>query len=191
MSTQTSRVVSPAPALTTSPSGTKSGAAPVTGSAVKRAADAARQAGARVVVNPSPWSDAFRQAEITADVLIVNEHEALALTGRNIEAALTSPVETCAEARCHALIITRGGDTTLCLTESGEVLSISPPSVIPVDTVGAGDSFAGSFTVAFCEGMPLPEAIGFANAAGALATLTHGAQPAIPTRQQILEALAR
>ena len=39
-----------------------------------------------------------------------------------------------------------------------------------MDTVGAGDAFAGAFTVASTSGMPLKEAIHFANAAGALAT---------------------
>lgn len=53
----------------------------------------------------------------------------------------------------------------------------APPKVTPVDTVGAGDTFAGAFA-AFSD-------IAFANAAGTLATLKAGAQLSIPTREAI------
>ena len=80
--------------------------------------------------------------------------------------------------------------TTLVLTASG-ILKIAPPSVTPVDTVGAGDTFAGAFTVASASGMPLEEAIHFANAAGALATQGTGAQASIPVRDAILALVGR
>ena len=51
--------------------------------------------------------------------------------------------------------------------------------------VGAGDAFAGAFTVASASGMSLEEAIHFANAAGALARQGRGAQPSIPGRDAI------
>jgi ribokinase len=82
------------------------------------------------------------------------------------------------------MIITRGSDPTLVITVSG-ILKIAPPQVIPVDTVGAGDAFAGAFTIASASGMALEEAIHFANAAGALATQGIGAQPSIPGRDAI------
>ena len=53
------------------------------------------------------------------------------------------------------MIITRGGDPTLAITASG-VLNIAPPQVTPVDTVGAGDAFAGAFTVACASGIMKP-----------------------------------
>ena len=63
------------------------------------------------------------------------------------------------------------------------VIEVSPPKVTPVDTVGAGDTFAGAYAVAKSEGMA--DAVRFANAAGALATLKAGAQPSIPTMEAI------
>jgi ribokinase len=83
------------------------------------------------------------------------------------------------------MIITRGGDPTLVITASN-ILNIAPPPVTPVDTVGAGDAFAGAFTVASANGIPLEEAIRFANAEGALATQLIGAKPSIPGRNAIL-----
>lgn len=139
---------------------------------VQRAAEIARAAGVRVILNPSPLSAAYLAARFEVDVLIVNEGEAAQIT----------PQRNLSEAMCRHLIITRGAESTLSITEEG-VAEIMPPKVTPVDTVGAGDTFAGAFAVASSEGRG--DAIRFANAAGALATLKAGAQPAIPTRGEI------
>jgi ribokinase len=56
-----------------------------------------------------------------------------------------------------------------------------------VDTVGAGDAFAGTFVARRAEGSDLITAVRAANAAGALATLKRGAQESIPTRASILK----
>ena len=80
--------------------------------------------------------------------------------------------------------------TTLVLTANG-ILKIAPPQVIPADTVGAGDAFAGAFTVASTSGVLVEEAIHFANAAGALATQGTGAQASIPVRDAILALVGR
>lgn len=138
---------------------------------VQRAAEIARAAGVRVILNPSPLSVEYLAARFAVDVLIVNEGEAAQITpGRNLE-----------EAMCRHLIITRGAESTLSITEKG-VEEFVPPQVTPVDTVGAGDTFAGAFAVASSEGRG--DAIRFANAAGALATMKAGAQPAIPMREE-------
>jgi len=86
------------------------------------------------------------------------------------------------QAKCRQLLITRGADSTLSITEAG-LSEFMPPKVTPVDTVGAGDTFAGAFAVS--------NDIAFANAAGALATLKAGAQPSIPTRHEIESFVSR
>lgn len=133
---------------------------------VRRAAEIAREAGVRVILNPSPLGEAFLAERFEVDVLIVNEGEAERIT----------PNRELSEAMCRQLIITRGADATLSISEAG-VAEIQPPNVVPVDTVGAGDTFAGAFAVM--------GDIAFANTAGALATLKSGAQPSIPTRDEI------
>lgn len=139
---------------------------------VQRAAEIARAAGVRVILNPSPLSAEYLAARFAVDTLIVNEGEAAQITpGRNL-----------AEAMCRHLIITQGAESTLSITHKGAE-EFAPPKVTPVDTVGAGDTFAGAFAVASSEGRG--NAIRFANAAGALATLKAGAQPAIPQRDEI------
>ena len=54
-----------------------------------------------------------------------------------------------------------------------------------VDTVAAGDAFAGGLAVALGEGKPLGDAIRFAAAAGAIAVTKPGAQDAMPTRAEV------
>ena len=56
--------------------------------------------------------------------------------------------------------------------------------VKPVDTVAAGDAFTAALGVAWLDSSPL-EAIRFANAVGALATLKEAAQPSMHTREEV------
>jgi ribokinase len=143
---------------------------------VRLAAEIARAAGVRVILNPSPLTEAFLADPFEVDVLIVNEGEAQKM----------APNRSLREAKCRQLVITRGAESTLHVTEGGLVEYV-PPGVLPVDTVGAGDAFAGAFAVASSEGQA--HAVRFANAAGALATQKAGAQPSIPWREAIVLAL--
>jgi len=155
--------------------------------AVSRAIKIASDAGVRVILNPSPWNERYLQADWAVDILIVNEHEATFITGGSLDVAQSDAASACAAARCPTLIITRGASPTLALTREGKVVEVAPPEVRPIDTVGAGDAFAGAFAVALAEKRSLPDALAFANAAGALATLAEGAQTALPRRAAILE----
>ena len=60
-----------------------------------------------------------------------------------------------------------------------------PPAVTAVDTVGAGDAFTAALTVALVEGAEPVEALRFACAAGAAAATHAGAQPSLPTRDEV------
>jgi ribokinase len=60
-----------------------------------------------------------------------------------------------------------------------------------VDTTAAGDAFTGALAVARAEGVPLPESLQFANAAGALCCTAFGAQPALPARAAVERLLGR
>ncbi|MFT5130516.1 MAG: ribokinase [Rhodothermales bacterium] len=139
-------------------------------SEVAKIANSAHAAGTRVILNPSPWDDAVLAAGMPIDVLIVNQREA-AQAGDRL--------------RADMCIITNGAAPTLVYSANAAPIAISPPSVDPVDTVGAGDAFAGAFAVAYARGLALADAIAFANSAAALATLKAGAQMAIPTRTAI------
>jgi ribokinase len=119
-------------------------------------------------------------------VLVVNEHEAAALTGL--------PVETVEQAARAAQALRAQGPRIVVLTlgalgayvASAEVERHCPAfAVTPVDTTAAGDVFCGALAVALVEDRPLVEAVRFANAASALSVTHLGAQPSIPTRDAI------
>ncbi len=142
----------------------------------------ARQYGIATIINPSPWHDSFNTRDFPCDVLILNEHEMAALVGDSgwrLELSLLDRLGI------QILIVTQGSKATLAIDTTGEVLECEPPEVTPVDTVGAGDTFAGAFAVAFSEGRELGDAIRFANQAAALSILRAGAQGATPIRLEI------
>ena len=156
---------------------------------VTRAAELARAHGATVIVNPAPARSLPAALLSLVDVLIPNESEAALLTGLPIG----DPAE--AEAAATALRKLGVGTVILTLGERGALLAREDGAehfpafeVTPVDTTAAGDAFVGGFAVALAGGQPLAEAVRWGNAAGALATTKLGAQPSLPSRQD-LEAL--
>lgn len=154
------------------------------------AAIRAKAAGARVIANLSPFHPAAIAALQGADAWIVNETEFELLTGGLCVEKEPEWSGVLKRLGCKRLVITRGADPAL-LVEGGSVISLPPPQVTPVDTVGAGDAFAGAFTAALGEGKPPAECVRFANAAGSLATLERGAQNSIPRREHIEKLLEK
>jgi sugar/nucleoside kinase (ribokinase family) len=61
--------------------------------------------------------------------------------------------------------------------------------VAAVDTTAAGDAFNGALAVALAERAELDDAIRFACAAGALSVTRPGAQPSMPTRDEVEQLL--
>lgn len=152
--------------------------------AVLEAMRLANRANVPVVFNPSPWRADFPWGKYSIAAAVTNEQESHTLLGR-------ATVKNHARVRAKldalkigALIITRGVQPTLCFSAAG-VCSAATIPVTPIDTVGAGDAFAGALATALARGLELPAAIARANCAGALATLKPGAQEALPTAAQV------
>ena len=145
---------------------------------VVKAAQLARNAGSLVVLNPSPWNPKVFEGDIPFDILILNEGEAEAMSSGASAHFLQRGGRTG--------IVTRGALPTRVFT-GGEMQEIAPPEISPVDTVGAGDTFAGVFAASLAEGREVLDSVRMANSAAALATLQQGAQEAIPYRDAIVE----
>jgi ribokinase len=136
--------------------------------------------GARVVFNPSPWRDDLPWPEFALHTVIVNETEVRLWLGEpRFPAGL----------QLERLVLTQGAAPTIGFTSDASVSAV-PPSIKPVDTVGAGDTFAGAYALALAEGRSLADALRFANAAGAIATQHPGAQEAMPDRRTVDEMLS-
>ncbi len=111
-----------------------------------------------------------------ANLVIVNETEA-AWYGESLAA-------------CHGMIATTFGAAGAVLEINGEDLArVKPPRVDAIDTVAAGDTFTAALVVALAEGQSPEDALKFACCAGAAATTKMGAQPSLPTREDVMQLL--
>lgn len=148
-------------------------------------------AGTPVVLNLAPAQALPWETLKQVQVLVVNETEIALLTGRQV-----NEVE---EARAAALALHKQGIASIAVTlgaqgailvtasEHGEARFIyqPAPAVQVVDTTAAGDCFVGALTLALTEGQAPGDALRFAVYASALKVTKFGAQPGLPTRQEV------
>ena len=153
---------------------------------VIRAAELAQHHDVTVILNPAPARPLPDRLLAMVDVLIPNESETAILTGTSVESMDQ------AESAAMALLQLGVGAVVLTLGDKGAMLSQeSRVEVVPafqvqaIDTTAAGDAFVAGLAVALAEGMALVDAVVWGNAAGALAATVHGAQPSLPTRQDL------
>lgn len=153
-------------------------------SAVRSAAIAAKQAGVTVLLDPAPVPAANLDALYPlVDILLPNEVEASQLVGFRVHDRRTAEEAAIVlrQKGVGTVIVKLGAQGALCVT-ADQTLWIPPFTVEAVDTVAAGDAFAGGLAAALVEGRSLPEAVTWGAAAGALATTQVGAQSAMPDR---------
>ena len=127
---------------------------------VARAASLAQ----RFFLNAAPARDGAPEAEVT----IVNRLELEALGER--------PGLVC---------LTLGAEGAVLLEDGQEVARAEPPEVEAVDGTAAGDAFTACLVVSLLEGRTREEALRRACAAGALAASRFGAQPSLPTAEEV------
>jgi len=81
--------------------------------------------------------------------------------------------------------LTLGADGAVLLEHGREVARARPPKVTPVDGTAAGDAFCAALVVSLLEGHARDSALERACAAGALAASRPGAQPSLPTADEL------
>ncbi|WP_291836692.1 ribokinase [Brevundimonas sp.] len=129
-----------------------------------------------VCVNLAPAQPVSDQLLRRADLIVVNETEA-AFYGDLLH---------------HGggrVVVTLGAAGAVMYQRGAEIARAAPPRVRAVDATGAGDCFVGAICVALLEGMEPEAALRFACAAGAVAATRPGAQPSMPTRDEVEERL--
>lgn len=150
------------------------------------AAKLGRDADATVVLSLAPFSPLTPEQLAPVSTLIVNEHEAadfaraLGLATGDAEAT----VKGLSEKLGLAVIATLGAEGAIAAGKAG-IVRVSAIKVNPVDTTGAGDTFAGVLSAWLDRGADLATAMKFAAIAGSLACTREGAQPSFPTRAEI------
>lgn len=155
------------------------------------AAKKASEQGLKIVLNPAPARILPEELLRLVDVLIPNENECEILSGL--------PVNTLADIEEASLFLLNQGVGCVIVTmgsrgaffKQSDQCGIHVPAfnVDVVDTTAAGDSFVGSLVVALAEGESISRAVRRGCAAGALATTRLGAQPSIPTKDEVYQFL--
>jgi ribokinase len=166
----------------------------------------ARRPGVICILNLAPVPpDAAAIVADQLDWLVVNETEAAALlSSPPLGQADPDPAKPAAALQAAALqaaaraaraLVTAGAARHAVVTAGQHGAALADPDhthTIPgfpvhaVDTVGAGDTFVGALAVALAAGVPGPEAVRAAAAAGAAAVTREGAQTAMPRPSDIL-----
>ena len=142
----------------------------------------------KVILNPAPARPLPNETLARLDYLIPNESETALLTGIEVTDldSAKGAAERLREQGVGTVILTLGARGAF-LASAEESVHVPGYKVEVVDTTAAGDAFVGGLAVALAQGQNLVEAVRYANAAGALAVTKLGAQPSLPTRQEVEE----
>lgn len=92
--------------------------------------------------------------------------------------------------RGKLVALTLGEEGAVLLEDGKEVARAAPPKVNAVDGTAAGDAFTACLVVSHLEGRDWEEALRRACAAGAIAASRPGAQPSLPTSDEVDAILA-
>ncbi len=145
----------------------------------------ARRHGARTMLNLAPATALSAEVLTSLDLLLVNEIEAAAAAGAEPGSAPPAELARGLAAR-HGLtvVVTLGGAGALAIG-ADLAYQVAPLAIQPVDTTGAGDTFAGVLAASLDLGQPLPDALRRASVAAGLACLRLGAQTSQPSAAEI------
>jgi ribokinase len=114
-------------------------------------------------VNAAP----ARPLVVAADLVVANRYEA--------EIVGDQPL----------LALTLGEEGAVLLEHGREVARAAPPRVDAVDGTAAGDAFTACLVISLLEGRDQEEALRRACGAGAIAASRFGAQPSLPTADEV------
>lgn len=154
--------------------------------AIRAALEAARRKGVTSVLNTAPLTPEAAELGALADIVIANETEFERLVGAEElgSEGRIAMLKTHHDKTGQTMVITLGGDGVIAMHDDA-FFRIDALKIDPVDTVGAGDTFCGYLASALEQGLSFEAAAHRASVAGALACLKPGAQPSIPTEDEV------
>ena len=150
-----------------------------------------------VILNPAPARKLPDELIANADYILPNETELNLLTG-------VPAIDIVSAEQASRVLLSRGAKNVIVtlgakgalFVSNKQVTQVAAYKVDVVDTTAAGDAFIGGFAAKLLESASLlanlqeqapalQNAVRYANACGALATTKFGAQPSLPTKEDV------
>jgi ribokinase len=151
------------------------------------AAEIAQQQGVTVILDPAPARSLPPELYSAVDIITPNEIEAAQLVEVPVQSrdeAFTAAGQLL-QRGVKTAVIKLGAKGVVFATEDGHRGYVPAFPIRAVDTVAAGDAFNGGLAAGLVNDLPLPEAIRWGAAAGALSATRTGAQPSMPTWHEL------
>lgn len=151
-------------------------------------AEYAAKKGVPVMMNCAPIAPMPEALLKNLTYISPNEHEAHLLTGIEVtdDASIKAAMEKIHELGIKNALITLGSRGVAYESGEGVVYSPALSGLNVKDTTAAGDSFVSAFCTAAAMGVPVPQALAFANHTAAITVCRMGAQPSLPTIDEVL-----
>lgn len=156
------------------------------------ALEAAGRHGVPAMLNYAPVGDGTVTISEAVTHLVVNQVEAAALLREAEPIKASAALDAAERLRARGpetATITLGGEGVITAWAGGNH-RVAARRVEVVDTTAAGDTFCGYLASGLSAGRPIDEALERANAAAALAVTRPGAQPSIPTADEVDRSIA-
>jgi ribokinase len=152
---------------------------------VKTLCEMASDAGKTVILNAAPAKKLDSEILRMVDILVVNETEAELITGEKIEHIGEEGIASrLLEFGVKVVVLTLGKKG--CIMKAADHhFNIPSFDVEAVDTTAAGDTFCGALAAQLGKGKNWEQALNFATAASAICVTRMGAQPSVPTEEEV------
>lgn len=158
-----------------------------------RAIEIANEKGIISVLDAGPAQSYDLEKLPPLTILSPNETETEALVGiypSDIDSCRAAAKKLIERNGCKYVVLKLGDRGSYIYGDGMDVL-VPPYKVDAIDPTAAGDAFTGTLAKAYIETGDLVEAAKYANAAGALTCTKLGAQPSLPTKEEIDAFLAK
>ncbi|TCL65890.1 ribokinase [Hydrogenispora ethanolica] len=151
-----------------------------------------KECGKTIILDPAPAQILPDAVYPCVDFLTPNETEMAILAQQEIDSEddLNAAAQRLLAKGVGTVLLKAGKDGAYIIDRSGR-WHMPGFAVQAVDTTGAGDSFNAGFAVSLAHGGDLRDHVRFANAVGALATTSQGAQSAMPGLEEVRSLLER
>lgn len=164
---------------------------------VLAAAQRAKENKVKVILNPAPAKEIPDELIALSDFIIPNETELSLLTGLDVNdiPSTEKAAQVLLQRGAKNVIVTLGSKGAL-IVDKETSKHVDTFKVDVVDTTAAGDAFIGGFATKLLESasslanqqeqaLAIQNAVRYGCACGALATTKFGAQPSLPTKQEV------